>query len=77
LLSFDNNELRNINIENVLDTIEQKIVSMHKTTLPKNELIKIVLNTLAPISTSATIKYLANYGPSNNQRQLNKLIKSI
>jgi transcriptional repressor NrdR len=77
LLSFDNNELEAINIENVLDTIEQKIVSMHKTTLPKNELIKIVLNTLAPISASATIKYLANYGPSNNQRQLNKLIKSI
>jgi hypothetical protein len=36
-----------------------------------------VLNTLAPISTNATIKYLANYGPRNNQRQLNKLIKSM
>jgi transcriptional regulator NrdR family protein len=41
LLSFDDHELEAINIENVLDTIEQKIVSMHKTTLPKNELIKI------------------------------------
>ena len=76
LLCFEDSELEKINIENVLDTIEQKIVSMHKTTLAKNELIKIVLNTLAPISASATIKYLANYGPQNNQRQLNKLIKA-
>ncbi len=77
LLSFDDHELEAINIENVLDTIEQKIVSMHKTTLQKNELIKIVLNTLAPISANATIKYLANFGPNNNLRQINKLIKSI
>lgn len=77
LLSFDDPELEAINIENVLDTIEQKIVSMHKTTLTKNELIKIVLNTLAPISANATIKYLANFGPNNNLRQINKLIKSI
>jgi transcriptional repressor NrdR len=77
LLSFDDHELEAINIENVLDTIEQKIVSMHKTTLPKNELIKIVFNTLAPISANATIKYLANYGSQNNQHQLNKLIKTF
>jgi transcriptional regulator NrdR family protein len=77
LLSFDDDELRDINIENVIDNVEQKIVSIHKTMLPKNELVKIVLNTLQPISTNATIKYLANYGQQNNNAKLNKLIKSL
>ena len=77
LAVFDDDELRDINIENVLDTIEQKIVSMRKTILPKNELIKIVLNTLQPISSNATIKYLANYGQQNNNAKIKKLIKSL
>ena len=77
LAVFDDDELRHINIENVLDTIEQKIVSMRKTILPKNELIKIVLNTLQPISSNATIKYLANHGQQNNNAKLKKLIKSL
>ncbi len=77
LLVFDDDELNKINIENVLDTVEQKIVSTRKTILPKNELIKIVLNTLQPISTNATIKYLANYGQQNNNIKLNKIIKSL
>jgi transcriptional regulator NrdR family protein len=74
---FDNDELQNINIENVLDTIEQKIVSTRKTIITNLELIKIVLNTLQPISTNATIKYLASYGQRNNQRKLNKIINSL
>jgi transcriptional regulator NrdR family protein len=77
LLVFDEDELTSINIENVLDTIEQKIVSTRKTMLPKNELIKIVLNTLQPISANATIKYLANHGKQNNSTKLKKLIKSL
>jgi transcriptional regulator NrdR family protein len=77
LMVFDNDELQNINIENVLDTIEQKIVSTRKTIITNLELIKIVLNTLQPISTNATIKYLANYGQRNNQRKLNKIINSL
>lgn len=77
LLSFNDDELRDINIENVIDNVEQKIVSIRKTMLPKNELIKIVLNTLQPISTNATIKYLASYGQQSNNAKLNKLIKSL
>ena len=77
LMVFENNELESINIENVLDTIEQKIVSMRKTMIAKNELIKIVLNTLQPISANATIKYLANYGRTSSSTKLKKLISSI
>jgi transcriptional repressor NrdR len=77
LMVFENNELESINIENVLDTIEQKIVSMRKTMIAKNELIKIVLNTLQPISANATIKYLANYGRASSSTKLKKLISSI
>jgi transcriptional regulator NrdR family protein len=77
LLVFDDEELQSINIENVLDTIEQKIVSMRKTIITNFELIKIVLNTLSPISANAAIKYLADYDQSNNRRGLNKILKSL
>lgn len=77
LLIFDDDELANVDIENVIDTIEQKIVSKRKTIIEKNELIKIVLNTLQPVSTNAAIKYLANYGQHNNSAKLKKLIKNL
>jgi len=77
LMVFDDSELESVNIENVVDTIEQKIVSMRKTMIAKNELIKIVLNTLQPICANATIKYLANYGQASSSTKLKKLISSI
>lgn len=77
LLVFDDDELQHISIDNLIDNVEQKIISTRKTILPKNELIKIVLNTLQPISTNATIKYLANHGQQNNAIRLNKLIKNL
>ena len=77
LMVFDDSELESINIENVIDTIEQKIVSMRKTMIAKNELIKIVLNTLQPISANATIKYFANHTKNTDYMNIKNLVKII
>jgi len=75
--SLDSNELHEIDVDNLIDSIEQKIVSMHKTVINKNELIKIVLSTLKPISLKAYIKYLTSHSSLHNKRELNSLIKDI
>jgi len=77
LLVFDDEELQSINIENVLDTIEQKIVSTRKTIITNFELIKIVLNTLSPISANAAIKYFANHNKSVGYKNIKNLVKII
>jgi len=73
---FDDSELPSTNIDLLIDNIEQKIVSSRITILPNNELIKIVLNTIKPISLGAAVKYMASYNTVSNQRQLNKLLKT-
>lgn len=75
--SLDAKELHEIDVDNLIDSVEQKIVSMHKTVINKNELIKIVLTTLKPISLRAYIKYLTNHSSLHNKRELNSLIKDI
>jgi len=73
---FDDSELPSTNIDLLIDNIEQKIVSSRITILPNNELIKIVLNTIKPISLGAAVKYMASYNAVSNQRQLNKLLRT-
>ena len=73
---FDDSELPSTNIDLLIDNIEQKIVSSRITILPNNELIKIVLNTIKPISIGAAVKYMASYNAVSNQRQLNKLLRT-
>lgn len=75
--SLDANELHEIDVDNLIDSIEQKIVSKHKTIITKKELIKIVLDTIKPISLKAYIKYLTNHSRLHNKRELNSLLKDI
>ena len=73
---LDSSELREIDVDNLIDSVEQKIVSMHKTVIDKNELIKIVLNTIRPISLRAFMKYLSGHSKFDGKRNLNKLLKA-
>ncbi|MSR68234.1 hypothetical protein EXS66_00410 [Candidatus Saccharibacteria bacterium] len=77
IAALDDKELTKIDVDNLIDSIEQKIISTHKTIIEKNELIKIVLNTIKPVSLSAYIKYLSSHMALDNKRQLNKLLKDI
>lgn len=73
--SFSEQELANLELENIIDSIEQKIVSMQKSVVTKKELIKIVLNTLKPISLRAYIDYLSKHTIIHNKRELDKILK--
>ena len=75
--SLSADELDEIDVDNLIDSIEQKIVAMHKTIIAKKDLIKIVLDTLKPISLKAYISYLSQNSDMNNKRDLNKLINSL
>ncbi len=75
--AFSDEELAEIDIDSMLDTIELKIVSNRTTIIDDSALLKIVLNTIKPISLSAYMRYLAEHSSPQNQRQLNSLIKSI
>ena len=75
--SLSADELYEIDVDNLIDSIEQKIVAMHKTIIAKKDLIKIVLDTLKPISLKAYISYLSQNSDMNNKRDLNKLINSL
>ena len=70
-------ELDKIDVDNLIDSIEQKIVSKHKTIIAKNELIKIVLDTIKPISLKTYVSYLSQNSDMNSKRDLNKLINSL
>jgi len=75
--SFGDDELAKIDIENVIDSVEQKIVSMHKSVVTKNVLIKIVLDTLKPISLRAYIDYLSKHTNLQNMREVDRILKQI
>ena len=77
LMTFDDEDITIINIENLINSIEQKIVSNQKTVITKNELIKIVLTTIKPISLKCYINYLSKYGKLDSKYELNRLIKSL
>jgi transcriptional regulator NrdR family protein len=65
-----------VDFENLIDTIEQKIVSNQKTILTKKELVKNVLETIKPISLRAFMKYLSSHTEFDGKRNLNKLLKA-
>lgn len=75
--SFGDDELAKIDIENVIDSVEQKIVSMRKSVVTKNVLIKIVLDTLKPISLRAYIDYLSKHTNLQNMREVDRILKQI
>jgi len=77
VVALSADDLNKIDIDNLIDSIEQKIVSKHKTIITKKELIKIVLDTLRPISLKAYVSYLSQNSDMNNKRDLNKLINSL
>ncbi len=77
ITALDDKELAKIDVDNLIDSIEQKIISTRKTIIEKNELIKIVLNTIKPVSLSAYIKYLSSHMALDNKRQLNNILKDI
>lgn len=77
VLAFGDDELGEVAIENIVDSIEQKIVSNQKSVITKNELINIVLQTLKPISLKGYINYLSSHGKVENKYQLNRLLRGI
>ena len=76
ITAFDDDEMAAVDFENLIDTIEQKIVSNQKTILTKKELVKNVLETIKPISLRAFMKYLSSHTEFDGKRNLNKLLKA-
>lgn len=73
---FEDDELMELDFENLINSIEQKIASSRKTMITKNELIKIVLDTLKPLSLRAFMKYLSRHSEFYDKRNLNRLLKA-
>ncbi len=75
---FDgNNEHYIADIDSLVDTVEIKIIQSKLTIINNNELIKIVLNTIKPISLRAYMQYLASHSNPQSQRDLNNLLSKL
>lgn len=75
--AFDIENPTETDVDDVIDSIEMKLMNSKKTIIDKQELIAITLKTLKPISINAYMRYLAGHTYPHNQRELNRLIKSI
>lgn len=75
--AFDIENTTEIDVDAVIDSIEIRLINSKKTTIDKQEMIATVLKTLKPISINAYMRYLAGHTYPHNQRELNKLIKSL
>ena len=75
--TFDNENTSATDIDSLVDSIEIKLITSKKTTIDKQELIAIVLKSLKPISINAYMRYLAGHTHPHNQRELNRLMKTI
>ncbi len=73
----DNNEHGIADIDSLVDTVEIKIIKSKLTIINNNELIKIVLNTIKPISLRAYMQYLASHSNPHSQRDLNSLLSKL
>lgn len=62
-------------LENIIDTIEQRLMALQTDYVTSAELAEVVLRTIKPVDTAAFVKYLATYGDIASSRELNKLIK--
>ena len=75
LVTFSDDELAELDFDSLIDSIEQKIVSNQKSIITKNELVKIVLETIKPVSLSGFMRYLSDHTEFSGKRDMNRLIK--
>ena len=75
LVAFSDDELAELDFDSLIDSIEQKIVSNQKSIITKNELVKIVLETIKPVSLSGFMRYLSDHTEFSGKRDMNRLIK--
>lgn len=62
-------------VDGLMDTIEVKLVRQKNTHISLDELNKLILTTLKPVSLSAFMYYLASHSEITNNTELKKLIK--
>jgi len=62
-------------VDAIIDTIEQRLLSLNKEIITLSELSDAVLRTIKPVDTVAFMKYLANHSDLSGTRELNKVIK--
>ena len=60
-------------IDNVTATIEQKLQALQKPLLHRDEIITVVVNTIRPLSITATMRYLADHTPTDS-KDLSRLL---
>ncbi len=62
-------------LDDCIDTIEAKLLRQPTIHIEKATLIKVVLQTLRPISTAAFLQYMAQYQPLDSQLNLKTALK--
>lgn len=62
-------------VEDILDTIEVKLISQQCEEISRHELTSLVLETIKPVNLSAFMHYLASHGQITNKSELRKVIK--
>ncbi len=67
-LAFVGSQLGNaVDIDNVTQTIEQKLLRQATSTIQRDNVITIVSSTLRPLSISALMRYLADHPPTDSK----------
>ena len=62
-------------VDDIIDTIEIKLITDQTVSLTRLELASIVLETVKPVNLSAFMHYLASHGRITNKTELRKAIK--
>lgn len=75
--AFDKNTPPGVDIDALTDSVEVRLIRQNKTILEKQDVITSVSKTLKPVSLSAYMRYLASHTNPHNQRELNRLIKTL
>jgi transcriptional regulator NrdR family protein len=77
LEAFDPKNRPDEAIDNMVDTIELKLIALKNPIINTQELVAITLKTLKPVNINAYMHYLATHTSPHNQQELGKLIKSL
>lgn len=54
-------------VDNVANTVEKRLLALHKPLLLRDEIISIVVKTIKPLSITATMRYLADHSPTDSK----------
>ncbi len=77
LNAFESKSTPEASIDDLVETMEIKLIKQNKPIVSSQELVAIVLKTLKPVNLNAYMHYLAAHTTPHNQRELAKLINEI